>query len=173
MTLQHRLGPDADFVDHARAQILDQDVGGLAKPVQLIHVRRELEVEHDRALVAVLAVEIERGDAVRSIGRAPDAGVVAAVRLLDLDHVGAHVGHDHAGQRSGQRLAHFDDANSLERQHDDATLQPMSQNVPTGWDMFDVGKIRLSGQMSRFLRHASAGTEGNAHKFYTTESGSF
>ncbi len=34
---------------------------------------------------------------------------------LDLDDVGAHVGQQHAGQRTGQRLAHFDDANSFER----------------------------------------------------------
>jgi hypothetical protein len=87
----------------------------LAKLVQLVDVFRELEVEHDRALVAVLRVEVERGLAVGAERRAPDAGIVAAVGLLDLDHVGAHVGQDHPGQRTGQRLAHFDDANSLER----------------------------------------------------------
>ena len=115
MALQHRLGADADLVDHAGAQVLDQDVGGLAQPVQLLDVAGRLEVERDRALVAVLAVEVERGHAVRPERRTPDAGVVAAVGLLDLDHVRAHVGQQHAGEGTGQGLAHFDDAHSFKR----------------------------------------------------------
>jgi len=33
---------------------------------------------------------------------APDAGVVAAVGLLDLDDVGAHVGQQYTGEGTGQ-----------------------------------------------------------------------
>jgi hypothetical protein len=116
MTLQHRLGADADLVDHAGPEVLDQNVGRLAELVELVDVGGEFQVQGYGALVAVLAVEIERGHAVRSVGRAPDARVVAAVGLLDLDHVGAHVGQQQAGQRSGQRLADLDDANSFQRQ---------------------------------------------------------
>jgi hypothetical protein len=115
MTRQHRLRADADLVDHAGPQVLDQDVRRLAQTVQRLDVRGRLEVEHDRALVAVLAVEVERRRAIRPEGRAPEARVVAALGLLDLDHVGAHVGQQHAGQRTGQSLAHLDDADSFER----------------------------------------------------------
>jgi hypothetical protein len=115
MALEHGLGPDADLVDHARPQVLDQNVRRVSQPMQLGDVVGRFQVEHDRALVAVLAVEIERGHAIRPERRAPDARIVAALGLLDLENVGAHVGQQHAGQRPGQRLAHLDDANSIQR----------------------------------------------------------
>ena len=114
MPFQHGLRADADLVDDAWPEILDQDVGILAQPMQRIDVGRQLQVEDDGALVAVLAVEVERRHAVWAEGRAPDARIVAAIRFLHLDDVGAHVGQQHAGKRTGQRLAHFDNANSFE-----------------------------------------------------------
>ena len=58
-----------------------------------------LEVERDRALVAVDA-EVVRRDAVAH-RRLPGAGVVAG-RRLDLDHLGAEVGEQHRGVGAGQ-----------------------------------------------------------------------
>src|SRR5258707_10853788 len=47
-------------------------------------------------------------------GWSPPPRVVAAVRLLDLDHLGAHVAEDHAGHRSRDRLPDFDHPDARE-----------------------------------------------------------
>ena len=82
---------DAPFVECARLEILDQDVGGL----QHLHQHRASavgsEVEPDRTLVAVDADEIGRVFVVER--RAPVAHFVAG-RRFDLDDVGAVVGED-------------------------------------------------------------------------------
>ena len=82
---------DAPFVERARLEILDQDVGGLQHLHQHGAAAFGGEVEADRALVAVDADEIGRVLLVE--GRAPVAHLVAG-RRLDLDHVGAVVGED-------------------------------------------------------------------------------
>ena len=126
VALQHAGRADATLLDHARAEVLDQYVGRLAKPVERRHVLRALQVQGDRALRAILAVEVERGDAVRAIGRAPEPRIVAAIRLFHLDDVGAHVGQHRTRERAGERLANLDDgqpgewqvhARILRRQH--------------------------------------------------------
>jgi hypothetical protein len=43
-------------------------------------------------------------------GRTPAAGVVARALALDLDDVGAEVGEDLAGPRSGQNAGKLEDA---------------------------------------------------------------
>ena len=58
-----------------------------------------------RQVLAVLA-----GDE----GRTPFARVVAAVRALDLDHVGAEIGKHLAGPRPGKDAGEFDDADAVE-----------------------------------------------------------
>src|SRR3712207_7926572 len=64
---------------------------------------RSLEVEGDRALVAVDREEVDRL-AVEE-GRAPGAGVVPLDRELDLDHVGAEIAEHHRGvDRKSTRL---------------------------------------------------------------------
>jgi hypothetical protein len=47
--------------------------------------------------------------------RPPASRVVAAIGLLDLDHVRAHVGHDRARQRTRERLPDFNDFDSGKR----------------------------------------------------------
>jgi hypothetical protein len=116
MAFEHRRRPDADLIDHAGAQVLDQDVGALAQPVQLLDILGLLQVERDGTLVAVLAVEIQRSDAILREGRPPAARIVAAIGLFHLDHIGAHIGHDRPRERAGQRLAHLDDADTFQRQ---------------------------------------------------------
>jgi len=43
--------------------------------------------------------------------------VTDAVRELDLDHLRALLGHDHAGHRRRDHLSGFDDPDPSERQH--------------------------------------------------------
>ena len=76
------------------------------QPLQAIDVGRAFDVQRDRSLGAVVAVETHR--IAVDEGRAPQPRIVAAVGLLDLDHVGAEIGQDDAGQRSRQGLADFD-----------------------------------------------------------------
>ena len=82
---------DAPFVERARLEILDQDVGGLQHLHQHGAAAFGGEVEPDRALVAVDADEIGRVLLVER--RAPVAHLVAG-RRFDLDDVGAVVGED-------------------------------------------------------------------------------
>ena len=67
------------------------------------------EVEHDAALAAVEQRE-ERGS-----HAAERAGLVARGRL-DLDHLGAELGEDHAASRAHHHVGHLDDPHALERQ---------------------------------------------------------
>ena len=75
--------------------------------------RRILEVERDRALVA-----IDRGEilAVAVDERRPGAHEIPVGRF-DLDHVGAHVGEQAAAERTGEDLAEFDDFDAGEGKH--------------------------------------------------------
>ena len=43
------------------------------------------------------------------------ARVVAAFDTLELDHLGAQIGQDHAGERPGEHLAQLQDAYALKR----------------------------------------------------------
>ena len=65
-----------------------------------------LEVELDRALAAIGAVEIG-GVEMAAVGRldewrSPAAGIVAGALALDLDHVGAKIGEDLPGPWTGE-----------------------------------------------------------------------
>ena len=103
---------DAPFVERARLEILDQDVGGL----QHLHQHRAAafggEVEADRALVAVDADEI--GGVLVVEGRAPVAHLVAGGRL-DLDHVGAVVGEDLRAIGAAEHAREIDHAQACHR----------------------------------------------------------
>ena len=48
-------------------------------------------------------------------GRAPFAGVVAAVGALDLDDVGAEIGEQLPGPGPGKDAGEFDDADAFQR----------------------------------------------------------
>ena len=82
---------DAPFVQRARLEILDQDIGRLEQLHQHRAAAGGCEIEADRALVAVDADEI--GRILLMEGRAPIASFIARGRL-DLDHIGAVVGED-------------------------------------------------------------------------------
>ncbi len=82
------------------------------------------QVEHDRALPAVDA-EVVRRDAV-ALGRRPGAGLVAARRALDLDHLGAQVGEQHRGVGAGQHPGEVGDQQAVERSGHGADLLSMT-----------------------------------------------
>jgi len=45
------------------------------------------------------------------------AGIIAAGNLLDLDHVGAHIGEQHASRRTRHDVREFEDLESGQRSH--------------------------------------------------------
>ena len=92
----HRGVADAQPVGDAREEVLDDDVRA---PRELEHepgTLGVLEVHRDPALVPV-----DRGERGAHAVTAPCAQVVAPSRALDLDGVGAEVGHECRAVRSG------------------------------------------------------------------------
>ena len=74
----------------ALAVVLDDDVGVGQEAARDLLATRRLQVDNDAALVTVHHQEGSRFAA--DVGRQEAARIVAPRRLLDLDHVGAHVG---------------------------------------------------------------------------------
>ena len=111
-TLADRRLVEAETLDHAGAEVLHQHVGPRGEALDEIDALRRLQVDGDRALVAVEVQERGR-EAVAPI--AVGARVVALARLLDLDDVGALVGEDHGRPRPRQHRGQIDDADARER----------------------------------------------------------
>ena len=106
---------EAELLEAADLEVLEQHVGARRELLDDALALGGLEVELDRALAAIGAVEIG-GAQMAAVGRrherrAPAAGVVAGALALDLDHVGAEIGQNLAGPRPGQ------DAGKLENAH--------------------------------------------------------
>ena len=103
--LAQALVADAEPVEHAGAERLEQHVVHAHEPQQHLPSRLRLEVEPDRALAAVEREEQRRGGArLHALvpGRRP-ADVVAEPRVLDLEHVGAVVGEQQRAVAAGQQ----------------------------------------------------------------------
>ena len=107
---------EAVLLEHARPEIFQHDVGLLE---QSVHQRLavglgEIErhallapvVGHEEVALALLAAGARTGALAR---------VVAAVRVLDLDHLGAHVGEHLGTHGTRDHAGEIDDANAVER----------------------------------------------------------
>ena len=144
-----RHGPNGVFakahaLDYARTEILNEHVGVFAQPQQRLVAGRRLEVERDRALVAVV-VQITRREAVALVRREP--GVVAHIGTLDLEYFRALVGELHGRERArnhgrkvddaiaGQRLFHAREFNASRKGRESGTLfsvRPRGDNSRPG-----------------------------------------
>src|SRR5215207_3168604 len=105
---------DAQVVEHTRPEALDQGVGGLDQLEQRLSAALLLQVDPDRALVAVeRQVERragpERGVLLGSVVRRRPADVVALAGVLDLDHVGAEIGEQQGAEPAGQKAGEIED----------------------------------------------------------------
>ena len=112
--LRQALVVEAELLQPADLEVLDQHVGARGELLHQALAFGGLEVELDRALAAVGAMEIG-GAEVAAVGRrherrAPAAGVVAGALALDLDHVGAEIGQKLPGPRARQDAGEFEDA---------------------------------------------------------------
>ena len=96
----------------AGAEVLDERVGAVHEPQQDLAALGRAEVERDGALAAVRVLEGERRLA---HGRGAVAIVVARLRALDLDHLGAEVGEHRGRERPRDDAREIEDAEALER----------------------------------------------------------
>jgi hypothetical protein len=99
----------------ARPIVLDDDVGAGGEPAEELETGGALQVQRDRALVAVHVDEAEAVVALQLEAHRL-ARLVAAVRRFDLDHVGAHVAEQHAAEGPGHHLAEVENAEPAERE---------------------------------------------------------
>jgi hypothetical protein len=109
--VEQRVGPETPLLHDARPEVLDDHVRVGDELAQQLLPLRAAEVQGDRALVA--------GDhlppqAVALAVPAVRAGRVA-VRVLDLEHVGAHVAQQHRSDRCGVDRADVEDLDPVER----------------------------------------------------------
>ena len=78
--------------------------------MQDCHIFRVLDVELDRSLVAIDREVI--GTLAFEKRRSPGTRLIADLRSLDLDHIGAQVSQQHAAIRSGKGLGHLENSNT-------------------------------------------------------------
>lgn len=87
---------EAEVVHHAWPIVFDNDIGALNQLLRLLDVLGILQIERHRALVAIERSEVL---AIAVGNRRPRAQRIAALRMLDLNDVRAHVREQHAAIR--------------------------------------------------------------------------
>ena len=100
------------LLGRAGTEILAEDVGLGDQLAQDLAPLRRLQVQRDALHAAVVGLEIGARHP-RQHGRA--ARIVADFRHLDLDHLGAEIGHQHVRHRAGLRRRAGDDLDALQR----------------------------------------------------------
>ena len=138
--LRHFLVAEAQPRHRVGADVVDEDVGGRDQRAQLLAVCLRLQVEHDRALVAVHGHE-QRAH-VLGFGVLGAVALAVAAGVLDLDHVRAQI-----AQRL-RRIGPEDELGQVE--HADTVQRPLL--VGHGETSFD-GRNSVAGR----LRHGGAG----------------
>ena len=110
---------DAQAVQDARPERLEEDVGVAGEAQQHVAALVGLEIDPDRALAPVERQEERRVGALLGalVVRRRPAHVVAHAGVLDLDHVGAEVAEQQRAEPAGQQPREVEDAQPLERTH--------------------------------------------------------
>ena len=112
--LAQALGAQPQLVDHAGAEVLDEDVCGADEVEQDPDAAFLLQVEDEGPLAPVDRREPGRDAA--ALGSQP-AHDVAARGRLDLDHFGALIRQQHGGDRPRDHRRQFDHPKAVERTH--------------------------------------------------------
>jgi hypothetical protein len=107
---------EAEPLEHARAEVLHHDVRLLQQVDEHLLALVGLHVDRDRALVAVEHREIQ-AVGVRHVAQLAARRV--ALRILELDDVGAHPGEELRAGRPRLHVRHVEDPDSLECFHSD------------------------------------------------------
>src|SRR5947208_2679884 len=107
---------EAQALHDAGAEIFPDHVRLTDELVEHLAATLAVEVERERFLVAIDRQEVRRL-AVGQERRAHAPHRVAAIRILDLDHLGALVGEQHRAVRSREHTREVEDANAFEELH--------------------------------------------------------
>jgi hypothetical protein len=100
-------------LERARAQVLDHHVRLADEVEHQLLAARLAQVERDAPLAARLHRPEQLASAVLTVP--PAAQLVGLVGRLDLDHVGAEVGHQPPCERTGDQRADLEHAHPVER----------------------------------------------------------
>ena len=111
----HRFGGEAELLEASRRKVFDDDVGAAGEDPHGLGSRLRGEVESDRLLVAVDREEVRRHPRGGIVGRAPAAGDVAVLRVLDLDHAGPEVREHHRAEGARQDPREVEDEHARKR----------------------------------------------------------
>ena len=110
----HGVVANAQAIDRAGAEVLDDHVGVLRQAQEHRATSGRLEIEAQAALVAVLREKLHAlavDELVAQVARQ-----VAALGFLDLDHVGPQVAEQHRADRAGGHHAQVQDHVAVQRQ---------------------------------------------------------
>jgi len=107
---RHALPVEAEARHHARAEVLDEDVGALDQAPGDRLALGALEIEREAPLVAVRGEEEDAHAVLVEVASGPVALPEPAARRLDLDHVGAEVGEELDAGRPEEELGEAEDA---------------------------------------------------------------
>ena len=102
----HLFVPEPESIETAGPEVLDQHVGGHQKAPEHFLALGHPQVQRDALLVSVHRDEVGAPPVHEWWKR---ARIVARSRLLDLDHLGAHVRHEHRAIRSRENAREIDD----------------------------------------------------------------
>ena len=109
--LLQRIGAEAELRHDAGAEVLHQHIRARRKRAGDFQIIRRLQVQHDRSLASVDVLK-ERAFAV---AERPNMAVLVAARRLDLDHVGAEIGHQGRRVGAGEDTCEIEHHDALER----------------------------------------------------------
>ena len=113
---------EAEILHDARPHVLHQHVAATDVLLEPGDRRGITQIQREAALVVIHGVK--RIGGIRREQRTPIARVIAAVRPLELDHVGTQVGEDPSRERARQILGDLDHLDPAQRQHDSNPLRP-------------------------------------------------
>jgi hypothetical protein len=102
---------EAHIADHARGEILDDDVDFRHKPFDEVDAFALAQVDAKALLSAVLLNEESTASVADVIER---AGVVAMRRHLNLDDLSAHPSHQAGGRRAGDEVGKVENLVAVE-----------------------------------------------------------
>lgn len=109
VNLAQLLVPEAEALDGAGGEVLDEDIGLGEQGVKDLLALRVLEVEGEALLVAIEPDEVARHSVDRRIVAARE---IAGARPFDLDHPGPEVRELPRGERRRHGLLTADDGDS-------------------------------------------------------------
>jgi hypothetical protein len=107
----HRVVVEAEAGRDARTECLDEYVRALGDAHQRLAGRGRLQVQHDAALAAI---EVAEEHALAALAEPDVTPRIAIARRLDLDHLGAVIGHHLREVRARQEQREVEDPHALE-----------------------------------------------------------